>query len=266
MRDGRFKFIRLFNLHAMPAAAQSKTRSAAFLATVFTLALLGAVCRVSPEAADAHYTFRVPSEGGIGKVYMGREIARVMGHEGAEWLERASRVDTELPDRVIAALQLDSASIVADIGAGTGFFTFRLARRVPEGKVYAVDIQPEMLQILRTRTDSLGFTNVETVLGSEQDPALPAEGVDMALIVDAYHEFSFPREMVQQIARALVPGGRLVLVEYRGEDETIGIKPLHRMTEAQVRHEMEAVGLRFRENLNVLPQQHLLVFEKGSVR
>lgn len=222
--------------------------------------LLG--CRAGEPQADETYLFRVPTPEGIGKVYMGREIARVVGHDAAAWFDRASRRETELPDRVIDVLALDSASVVADIGAGTGYFTFRLARRVPAGRVLAVDIQPEMLGILAARADSLGVENVEPVLGTEQQPNLPPGSVDLALIVDSYHEFSFPREMVEAIAVALRPGGRLVLVEYRAEDETLPVEPLHAMTEAQVRREIEAVGLRFLENLSVLPQQHLLLFSK----
>ncbi len=224
--------------------------------------LLLAACRDEAPPAEPPYQFQVPSTDGIGKVYMGREIARVMGHEGAAWLERESRRDTELPDRVVDALDLDSNSVVADIGAGTGYFTFRIAPRVPGGRVLSVDIQPEMLAIIEVRRDSLGLPNVVSVPGTERDPNLPADSVDVALIVDSYHEFSYPREMTEQIARALRPGGRLVLVEYRGEDATLGIKKLHTMTEAQVRREMDAVGLRFRENRTVLPQQHLLIFEK----
>ncbi len=247
----------------MPPSAQFLSRCPAVFGALFTLALAAGCRQASPPPAPS-YLFRVPAPDGIGKVYMGREIARVLGHEGAGWLDRASRATTELPDRVLDALALDSTSTVADIGAGTGFFTFRLARRVPLGRVYAVDIQPEMLALLRARADSLGLGNVEMVRGTEQNPNLPPGRIDVALVVDSYHEFSFPREMTRHIREALRPGGRLVLVEYRGEDETLGIKPLHKMTEAQARREMEAAGLRFRENLNVLPQQHLLVFERDA--
>jgi ubiquinone/menaquinone biosynthesis C-methylase UbiE len=187
-----------------------------------------------------------------------------MGHRGAAWLERPERAEAEQPDRLIDSLRLAPGDVVADIGAGTGYFTFRIARRVPEGGVYAVDIQPEMLDILMERAWEQGFENVEPVRGDVDDPNLPADAVDLALIVDAYHEFSHPREMLDGIRRALRPGGRLVLLEYRGEDASVPIKPLHKMTEAQVRREVEAAGLRHVETQRFLPRQHVLVFEKSG--
>ncbi len=209
------------------------------------------------------YTYRTPSRDGTGKVYLGREISHVMGHRGAAWLERAERAELERPEAVVDSLDLAPDDVVADIGAGTGYFTFRMAERVPEGGVYAVDIQPEMLDIVEARAETEGFENVEGVLGTVSDPNLPEGSVDLALIVDAYHEFSHPREMMEGIVRALRPGGHVVLVEYRGEDPAIPIKPLHKMTEAQVRLELEAVGLRWVETKEFLPRQHVLVFEKG---
>ena len=221
-----------------------------------------AFSEAAPRDTSDLYTQKEPSRDGTGKVYMGREIAQVMGHRGAAWLERPERAETELPERVVRGLVLDSSDVVADIGAGTGYFTFRVAPEVPRGTVYAVDIQPEMLDIIRRRVEEHGVSNVEPVRGTVQDPNLPGGAVDVAFIVDAYHEFSYPREMVQGIAEALRPGGRLVLVEYRGEDPTVPIKPLHKMTETQVRREIEAAGLRWRETKDMLPQQHFVVFEK----
>ena len=167
-----------------------------------------------------------------------------------------------MPDRVVGALDLSPSDVVADIGAGTGYFTFRLARKVPRGRVLAVDIQPEMLELIRARAERSGADHVETVLGTPRDPNLPGGTVDLALMVDAYHEFSHPREMMEHIVEALEPGGRVVLVEYRGEDPTLPVGRLHRMTEDQARREMEAVGLRWRETKDILPQQHLMIFEK----
>ena len=201
---------------------------------------------------------------GIGKFYMGREIARVMDHRGAAWLERPDRARQERPDLLVDALELAPDAVVADLGAGTGYFTFRLAPLVPTGKVIAVDIQREMLQIVEGRAEVEGATNVEVVLGSITDPGLAPESVVLTLIVDAYHVFSPPREMLGAIRRATRPGGQLVLVEYRGEDPTIPIKRLHTMTEAQAIAEAEAAGWAFVENRDVLPQQHLLVFEKAE--
>lgn len=208
------------------------------------------------------YTQGPVSSDGTGRYYLGREIARVMDHRGAAWLERPERERTELPARVVENLDLDPDDVVADLGAGTGYFTFRIAPRVPRGRVLAVDIQPEMLAIIARRAESDGAANVETVRGTETDPNLPRGGVDLTLVVDAYHEFSNPREMAQAIHAATRPGGRLVLVEYRAEDPSVPIRPLHKMTEAQTRRELEAAGFRFVENRAFLPQQHFLVFEK----
>ena len=204
------------------------------------------------------------SADGTGRYYLGREIARVMSHRGAAWLERPDREREERPALLVRNLDLEPDDVVADLGAGTGYFTFRIAPLVPEGRVYAVDIQPEMLRIVEARAEEEGVGNVAPVLGTETSPGLRPESTDLTLLVDAYHEFSDPRAMLAGIYRATRPGGRLVLVEYRGEDPTVPIKPLHKMTEAQVRREVEAAGFRFVENRDVLPQQHLLVFERPA--
>jgi ubiquinone/menaquinone biosynthesis C-methylase UbiE len=213
-------------------------------------------------AADSVYAHRPASPDGTGKFYMGREIARVMGHSGADWLERDSRVWDEAPDALVEWLPLESNHVVADIGAGTGYFTFRISPRVPGGKVLAVDIQPEMLEIISERGEARGIENVTPVLGAIDDTHLPTGTVDLALMVDAYHEFSHPREMMASIERALRPGGRVVLVEYRAEDPDVPIKPLHKMTEKQARAEMSAAGLHWVETLDFLPRQHVMVFVK----
>ncbi|MBD2093611.1 class I SAM-dependent methyltransferase [Trichocoleus sp. FACHB-591] len=199
---------------------------------------------------------------GIGKIYMGREIAQVMGHQGAAWLERSSRSWEEQPQRVVEALDLQPSDVVADIGAGTGYFSFRLSPLVPTGKVLAVDVQPEMIEILNFLKQENQATNVEPVLGTVQDPHLPVASVDLALMVDAYHEFEYPQEMMTALVRSLKLGGRVVLVEYRGENPLIAIKALHKMTQRQVKKEMQAVGLVWQETKNLLPQQHLMIFRK----
>ena len=199
---------------------------------------------------------------GIGKFYMGREIAHVMGHEAADWLERADRADTELPDQVVKQMKLKPTDTVADIGSGTGYFTFRMSRVVTQGKVYAVDIQPEMLSFIEQKKKDLKADNVVSILGSEADARLPDQVVDAALLVDAYHEFSYPREMMNSIVRSLKPGGRLIQVEYRGEDPDVPIKRLHKMTVAQARREMAAAGLTWKETKDFLPQQHFIVYQK----
>lgn len=202
------------------------------------------------------------SRDGTGRFFMGREIAKVMDHRGAAWLERPDRARQERPDLLIDALRLAPDAVVADIGAGTGYFAFRIAPLVPTGRVLAVDIQREMLQIVEGRAEVEGIENVVPVQGTVSDPGLAPESVDLSLVVDSYHEFSHPREMLAAILDATRPGGQLVLVEYRGEDPTLPIKRLHTMTEAQAVREVESVGWRFVENRDVLPQQHILVFER----
>ena len=202
---------------------------------------------------------------GIGKFYMGREIARVMGHESAYWLERPERAAEEQPNELVRQLRLRPGAVVADIGAGTGYLSRRLAQAVgPAGRVLAVDVQPEMLALLRNLSARQGFTNITPVLGKTTDPELPAASVDLALLVDVYHEFDFPYEMMQGICRALKPGGRLVLVEYRGEDPSVPIKPLHKMTQAQVKREMSVLPLDWVQTIEVLPRQHIIIFGKRS--
>ncbi len=227
---------------------------------VFSLLLPAAALAVDND----FYTEKRRSFDGIGKVYMGREISHVMGHLGAGWLERSEREREERTDLLISRLPLTPDSVVADIGAGTGYFSFPVAERVPEGRVLAVDIQPEMLAFIETRRQETGLANVEPVLGTIEDPNLPENAVDLIFIVDAYHEFSLPREMGEAMVRALVPGGKLVLIEYRAEDPGVAIKPLHKMTERQAKREMAAVGLEWLRTEDYLPQQHVLIFEKTA--
>lgn len=211
---------------------------------------------------NAFYSYRRPSPDGIGKVYMGREIAEVMGHQGAAWLERSDRQTEEQPQKLMDALALKPTDTVADIGAGTGFISFQMASRLPQGKVLAVDLQPEMIEILQTRIKETKAFNVKPVLSTERDPNLSPSSIDLAIMVDAYHEFNYPHEMMMAIAQALKPQGRVALVEYRAEDPRVFIKPRHKMSQAQVRKEMAAVGLTWKETQSVLPQQHLMIFSR----
>lgn len=211
---------------------------------------------------DVPYSYQLPSAHGIGKVYMGREISRPFYVGEAAWLERPERTAQEFPDRVLEALSLSPTMHVADIGAGTGFFTFRLAAAVPEGRVFAVDIQQELLDVIATRRDSFGLSNVFPVLGSERSPELPPSTLDIVLVVDSYHEFAYPYEMMRGIWESLKPGGRLALVVYRGEDVTIPLDPLRKISLSQVRSEMEVVGFRWVRSLDVLPVQHLVLLER----
>jgi SAM-dependent methyltransferase len=214
--------------------------------------------------ADGGYQYFEPSADGIGKVYMGREIAQVMGHEGAYWLERPSRELQERPQDIVDLLDLPEDAIVADLGAGTGYLAVPLAAAVPAGEVLAVDIQPEMLELLRQKLAETGTENIQPIQGVPDDPHLPPDSVDLALMVDAYHEFAFPREMMTHLVSALKPGGRVVLAEYRAENPLILIKRLHKMSENQVRQEMRAVGLQWLKTDESLPQQHLIFFEKPA--
>ena len=214
----------------------------------------------SPPTKDTTYTYRPPTRDGIGKYYQGREISHVMGHLAADWLERPEREVEENVSQAIENLAIQPDEHIADIGAGSGYYTFRMAALAPRGKVYAVDLQPEMLALMEEKIDREGIENVELIKGTEKSPNLPAGSVDLAIMVDVYHELSYPREMMTDIVRALKPGGRFVLLEYRAEDPSVPIKPLHKLSEAQAVREMAAVGLRLRENIGNLPWQHCLVF------
>jgi SAM-dependent methyltransferase len=219
----------------------------------------------APAQTSTDYISGTATTDGIGKYFMGREISQVMGHLGAGWLERDTRAAEERTDLLLDYLFSQDGQVVADIGVGTGYFALPWAHRLSGGRVLGVDIQPEMLDILAERATSDGLINVEPVLGAVDDPNLPSNAVDIVLIVDAYHEFSHPREMAEGIVRGLRPGGRLVLVEYRGEDPFVPIKELHKMTEKQTIRELSAAGLRWVGTESFLPQQHVLVFEKPGV-
>jgi ubiquinone/menaquinone biosynthesis C-methylase UbiE len=222
---------------------------------------------LAADADRSRYTFiENPHPDATGKVYMGREISHVMGHEGAGWLERPEREKEEMPRLLMELLELKPGMVVADIGAGSGYHTRRMAKAVaPDGKVMAVDIQPEMLQILTNKLSGEGITNVVPVLGEIDDPKLPESSVDVVLMVDVYHEFSHPFEMMEGITRSLKPGGRVVFVEYRGEDKWVPIKEHHKMTAAQVRKEMGVHPLKWTRTVSDrFPWQHLIVFEKAA--
>ena len=226
--------------------------------------LLAPFAFAEEEEDPAHYSRKTPSRDGTGKVYMGREISQVVSQHAIGWLERRDREGEEKPSLVMDHLELPKDGVVADIGAGSGYFSFLIAPLVPEGKVIAVDIQQEMLDFVEGKKKLKKVSNVETHLGTIEDTKLPENTVDLAILVDAYHEFSHPREMAMSILKGLKPGGRLVLLEYRGEDPSVPIKPLHKMTVKQVRREMEAIGFEFSEVRDFLPIQHFLVFRKPT--
>ncbi len=202
---------------------------------------------------------------GIAKYYMGRQIAHVMGHQAADWLERPSREAEEHTDEMINALNLKPGENVADIGAGTGYITWRMAKKIaPAGKVYAVEIQQEMLDLLGANMKTRAITNVIPILGTVSDPKLPTNSLDLIIMVDVYHEFDFPYEMTDNMVKSLKPGGRLVFIEFRKEDPRVPIKEVHKMSEAQVKREMSIHPLQHSQTLTNLPWQHIIIFKKTN--
>ena len=194
---------------------------------------------------------------------MGREIAYVMGYQGINWLERSEREKEENVSRLIKNMGININDIIADVGAGSGYHAFKMAPLAEKGLIYAVDIQPEMLDVIEKKKRSTKILNIETILGSEKSINLPKNSVDKILMIDVYHEFSYPIEMIESIKNALKPEGQLFLIEYRGEDSAVPIKKIHKMTEKQSVLEMEAAGLKLKGNIDNLPWQHCMVFEKN---
>ena len=237
------------------------------------LGLMGLVLVVSgvtraedpPKPLNSKYEYRKNHDpNGIGKFYLGREIAYVMGHQAAGWLERPEREEEENPAKLLKALDLKPGQTVVDLGAGSGYYTFRMAPLVgPDGKVIAVDIQPEMLAIIKEKAKKQKVSNIELVLGTEKDPKLPKESVDLIMMVDVYHEFEHPHEMAEKMVESLKPGGKLVFVEFRLEDDKVPIKLVHKMSEKQVIKEMAAFSnLKHEKTVGTLPWQHIIIFTK----
>lgn len=224
---------------------------------------LATLTHAESRPPSERYT-RVPAGAdGIGKRYMGRDIASVMGWQGAAWLERGEREREERTDLLVTALALKPGMVVADIGAGTGYLARRMAPAVmPGGKVLAVDVQPEMVAMLQASVRQSGLTQIQPLLGGEDDVRLAASSVDLAIMVDVYHELAFPYEVLASIVRALKPGGQLVFVEYRAEDFRVPIKALHKMSEAQIKREAAVHALTWERTVATLPWQHLVVFRK----
>ncbi|HZH07194.1 MAG TPA: methyltransferase domain-containing protein [Lautropia sp.] len=236
-----------------------------FAHTLLVLSMFVFCLPASAGAEQPGYTPSRSTADGIGKRYMGRDISRVMGWQGAAWLERAEREQEERTDLLLKALELKPGMVVADVGAGTGYLSRRMAEAVaPSGKVLAVDVQPEMVAMLRKAVQQQGIRNLEPLLGTETDVRLPAGSVDLAILVDVYHELSFPYEVLGSIVRSLKPGGRLVFVEYRAEDASVPIKPLHKMSEAQIRLEAQVHPLDWERTVNSLPWQHVVVFRRRA--
>jgi ubiquinone/menaquinone biosynthesis C-methylase UbiE len=240
---------------------------AVFVAAATLWQPLAAQKPASKDAPD--YEFRQDHDpNGIGKFYMGREIAQVMGHQAADWLDRPEREEEERISLLLRLLKLRPGQSVVDLGAGSGTLTFPMAKMVaPKGKVYAVEIQQEMLDIIDKRMKERGVTNIVKVLGDIKDPRLPPASADLILLVDVYHEFDYPYEMTTNMVKALKPGGRLVFVEYRKEDPDVPIKEVHKMSVAQVKKEMGLFpSLKFDELISKLPRQHVIIFKKVAAQ
>ncbi len=236
--------------------------------TVLLLAFVQSGCQScqaqQPQVAGDGYTYKKPASGGTGKIFMGREIAAIMTSTGGNWLDRDSRQEEENSAQILKHLQLKPADIVADIGAGTGFYTFQIAPRVPQGKVYAVEVQDRFVEQLKKRKEKSGAAHVEVVKGGSQSINLPDQSLDVALMVDVYHELEFPREVLKNIHQTLKPEGRLILLEYKAEDPNVNIRALHKMSAAQIKKELEANGFTLERHKTDLPLQHVMVFVKSS--
>lgn len=232
--------------------------------TTMDRAVISLFVLVNIAAAPPRYEYRTDHDpNGTGKFYMGREIALVMGHEASGWLDRPEREKEEKTSRLMRLMAFQPGERVADVGAGSGYLTLRIAKQVGEkGKVFAVDIQKEMLDLIESRAKKQKLGNIELVLGKVDDPTLPAGQIDTIILVDVYHEFSHPFEMMEGMVKALKPGGRIAFVEYRLEDAQVPIKLVHRMSEKQVFREVEPFKLKHKKTFTELPWQHLIVFEK----
>lgn len=237
-----------------------KLQKIVFSFLLLTLILPVNSCHSQNNSNGSVYTFKSGSIDGIGKLYKGREISHVMGYQGMSWLERSEREQEEETSTLLKNMSLKSKDVVADIGAGSGYHVFKIAPKVSEGKVYAVDIQQEMLNAMEKKKNRRNQTNIELIKGTEKSTKLPENAVDKVLMVDVYHEFEFPVEMMASIKRGLKPNGKIYLIEYRAEDPQVPIKRLHKMSEAQAVKEMRAAGFELIENIDNLPWQHCMVF------
>jgi len=227
----------------------------------FTL-LFFAFLQSATLSAQERYTLKPGDPNGISKWYMGRQIAQVMSHYGIGWLEREEREQEENTAQLMKNLAVQPGQVIADIGAGSGYHSSLLSKMVGNGKVYAVDVEPEMIAFLNERIKREGKKNIIPVLSTEKTVSLPANSVDLMLLVDVYHEFSFPYEMTRSMLEALKPGGKLVLVEFRAEDPNVPIKTIHKMSQQQAVKEFKAAGFTFEKNTSNLPWQHCLIFRK----
>jgi ubiquinone/menaquinone biosynthesis C-methylase UbiE len=225
-----------------------------------TLILVFHIGLINAQKNNTSYSSKQPSSNGTGKIYMGREIAQVMSFEGVSWLERNTRSKEENTELAISKLPIGKTSVVADIGAGSGFYTFRIAPKVKQ--IFAVEIQDDALMYLKAKSKELNRNNVVVIKGTEKSAELPENSVDLAFMVDVYHELLFPKEVLQSIKKSLKPKGKLLLIEYKGEDPQVAIKEEHKMTVKQVTKELNANGFKLVQNGQFMPIQHFLVFQK----
>jgi SAM-dependent methyltransferase len=229
---------------------------------IFSMDLVSFCCIGQESISKDIYTYKKGDPNGIGKWYLGREIAHVMGYQGMDWLNRPERETEENVSSLILNMDIDGDDIIADIGAGSGYHTFKMAALLNNGFVFGVDIQDEMLAAMKAQMEQERVRNVKLIKGAEKSVNLPENSVDKILMVDVYHEFSFPWEMINSIKKALRRDGKIYLVEYRDEDPSVPIKKVHKMSEAQAIKEMDAAGLKLIENIGNLPWQHCMVFVK----
>lgn len=230
---------------------------------LLVLSIAGCKGQVKNDVKDTdRYTYKTGDFNGIGKWYLGREIAHVMGYQGMAWLEREEREQEENTSILLQNMNIKPGDTIADIGAGSGYHLFKMAPMAQVGLIYGVDLQPEMLAAMKLKKDAGPDKNITLVQGNEQSVKLPENSVDKVLMVDVYHEFNYPYEMLQSVTKAMRPDAKLFLIEYRGEDDSVPIKELHKMTQKQAVKEMKAAGLKLEKNITNLPWQHCMVFVK----
>jgi len=233
-----------------------------FLLLLLALTMTACGQTIKDNNDEETYTFKDGDPNGIGKWYMGREIAHVMGYQGINWLERSDREKEENTSQLLKNMNIQPGDTIADVGAGSGYHAFKMAKLATEGFIYAVDIQPEMLQAISVKQSEQQVNNIQTIQGSEKSINLDENSVSKILLVDVYHEFNFPKEMIESMHKFLTSDGKIYLIEYKAEDANIPIKEIHKMSEKQAVKEFEASGFRLEQNIENLPWQHCLIFVK----
>jgi len=239
-----------------------KTHYNLFLLLLLALSMTACGQTKKESNEEETYTFKNGDPNGIGKWYMGREIAHVMGYQGINWLERSDREKEENTSQLLKNMNIQPGDTIADVGAGSGYHAFKMAKLATEGFIYAVDIQPEMLQAISVKQSEQQVNNIQTIQGSEKSINLDENSVSKILLVDVYHEFNFPKEMIESMHKSLTSDGKIYLIEYKAEDANIPIKEIHKMSEKQAVKEFEASGFRLEQNIENLPWQHCLIFVK----